>query len=201
MTRCKTLSIVTFALLIGVGAAASRTSAADKAVLRLRAFVVNMSGTGGPPSGSTLEIVIERWSTDAEREKLRGLLIEKGSDALLRALQSIKPRAGYIRGSTSLGWDIQYAREQPAADGGRRVILATDRPMSYWELTNRPRSVEYEFTLAEIRLSKDGKGEGKLAPAAKISWDADTRTIEIENYGTEPVRLSHVEVEGARRAP
>src|SRR6266481_1404791 len=162
MTRCKTLSIVTFALLIGVGAAASRTSAADKAVLRLRAFVVNMSGTGGPPSGSTLEIVIERWSTDAEREKLRGLLIEKGSDALLRALQSIKPRAGYIRSSTSLGWDVQYAREQPSGDG-RRVIIATDRPMSFWELSTRPRSAEYEFTLAEIRLSKDGKGEGKLA--------------------------------------
>ncbi len=199
MTRYKTPSIVTFALVVAVGAAASLTSAADKAVLRLRAFAVNMSGTGGPATGATLEIVIERWSTDAEREKLRGLLIEKGSDALLRALQGIKPRAGYIRGSTSLGWDVQYAREQPSADGGRRVILATNRPMSYWELSNRPRSVEYEFTLAEIRLSKDAKGEGKLAPAAKISWDADTRTIEIENYGMEPVRLAQVQVEGAKR--
>ena len=197
MTRYKTPSIVTFAL-VAVGAAASLTSAADKAVLRLRAFAVNMSGAGGPRTG-TLEIVIERWSTDAEREKLRGLLIEKGSDALLRALQGIKPRAGYIRGSTSLGWDVQYAREQPSADGGRRVILATDRPMSFWELSNRPRSVEYEFTLAEIRLTKDGKGEGKLAPAAKISWDADTRTIEIENYGMEPVRLTQVQVEGAKK--
>jgi len=198
MTRYKTPSIVTFALVVAVGAAASLTSAADKAVLRLRAFAVNMSGAGGPRTG-TLEIVIERWSTDAEREKLRGLLIEKGSDALLRALQGIKPRAGYIRGSTSLGWDVQYAREQPSADGGRRVILATDRPMSFWELSNRPRSVEYEFTLAEIRLTKDGKGEGKLAPAAKISWDADTRTIEIENYGMEPVRLTQVQVEGAKK--
>ncbi len=199
MTRYKTPSIVTFALVVAVGAAASLTSAADKAVLRLRAFAVNISGTGVPATGATLEIVIERWSTDVEREKLRGLLIEKGSDALLRALQGIKPRAGYIRGSTSLGWDVQYAREQPSADGGRRVILATDRPMSYWELSNRPRSVEYEFTLAEIRLSKDGKGEGKLAPAAKISWDADTRTIEIENYGMEPVRLAQAQVEGAKK--
>ena len=66
MTRHRTLSIVTFALLVGVAAAASLTSAADKAVLRLRAFAVNMSGTGGPPTGATLEIVIERWSTDAE---------------------------------------------------------------------------------------------------------------------------------------
>jgi hypothetical protein len=199
MTRRKTSFVVTFALVVAVGAAASLTSAADKAVLRLRAFTVNMSGTGGPPSGATLDIVIERWSTDAEREKLRGLLIEKGSDALLRALQGIKPRAGYIRPSNSLGWDIQYARERPSGDGGRQVILATDRPMSYWELTSRPRSAEYEFTLAEIRLNKDGKGEGKLAPAAKISWDADTRTIEIENYGMEPVRLTDVQVQEAKK--
>jgi len=48
-------------------------------------------------------------------------------------------------------------------------------------------------------LNKDGKGEGKLAPAAKISWDADTRTIEIENYGMEPVRLTQVQVEGAKK--
>src|SRR6266436_704932 len=149
MTSHRKLSIATFALVIGIGA-------------------------GGPRTG-TLEITIERWSTDAEKEKLRGLLIEKGSDALLKALQAIKPRAGYIRSSTSLGWDVQYAREQPSGDG-RRVIIATDRPMSFWELSTRPRSAEYEFTLAEIRLSKDGKGEGKLAPAAKISWNKDTRT-------------------------
>ncbi|HEY3120219.1 MAG TPA: hypothetical protein VGL15_06315 [Vicinamibacteria bacterium] len=64
-----------------------------------------------------------------------------------------------------------------------------------WELRNQPRSVDYAFTLAEIHLTKDGKGEGKLVPAAKIAWNKDTRTIEIENYGTEPVRLTEVTVE------
>jgi hypothetical protein len=198
MTCHKKLYVAMLALLIGIGVAVSPTSAEDKAALRLHAFAVNVSGSGGPRTGS-LDITIERWSTDAEREKLRGLLIEKGSDALLKALQSTKPRAGYIRSSTSLGWDIQYAREQPAGDGGRRVIIATDRPMSFWELSTRPRSADYEFTLAELRLNKDGKGEGKLAPAAKITWNKDTRTIEIENYGIEPVRLDEVQAEGAKK--
>jgi hypothetical protein len=197
MTRCRRRSTVAFTLVAGVFAA-STTFGEDKAALRLQAFAVNMSGTGGAQTG-TIDITIERWSTDEERDKLRGLLIEKGSDALLKALQAIKPRAGYIKSSTSLGWDIQYAREGAREDGSRRVILATDRPLSYWELSNRPRSVDYEFTLAEIRLSKDGKGEGKLAQAAKISWNQETRTIEIENYGTEPVRLSAVHVVGAKK--
>lgn len=198
MTRYTTSSLLFCALLVGAGTVGSRASAADKAILRLRAFAVNLSGAG-PARAGTLDIVIERWSTDEEREKLRGLLIEKGSDALLKALQAIRPRTGYIRTSRSLGWDIQFAREQPIGDGGRRIIVATDRPMSFWELRARPRSADYDFTLAEMRLTKDGKGEGKLASAAKISWNAETRTVEIENYGIEPVRLTEVQVEGGKK--
>ena len=196
MTRFKTLSMVACAFLVAAASGGSPVSAADKAVLRLQAFAVNM--TGGGPRAGTLDIVIERWSTDEERDTLRGLLIEKGSDALLKALQGIKPRVGYIRTSTSLGWDVQFAREQPIGDG-RRVTIATDRPMSFWELRAQPRSVDYDFTLAEIHLTKDGKGEGKLATRAKISWNQETRTVEIENYGIEPVRLTEVHVEGAKK--
>ena len=47
----------------------------------------------------------------------------------------------------------------------------------------------------EIRLGPDGKGEGKLVPAAKINYDKETNTLEIENYNTEPTRLTQVEVE------
>ena len=46
--------------------------------------------------------------------------------------------------------------------------------------------------LAEMRIGAEGKGEGKLVPAAKVSYDQDTRTIEIEDYGIEPVRLTQI---------
>ena len=143
----------------------------------------------------TLDIVVERWSTDDERDKLRGVLVEKGGgDDLLKALQRVKPRCGFIRTSRSLGWDVQFCREMPLPDGGRRIILATDRPLSFLEARNRPRSFDYQFLLIEIRLKADGKGEGKLVDAAKVGYDRDTNTIEIENYGQEPVRLSQVQV-------
>ena len=83
----------------------------------------------------------------------------------------------------------------PLPDGGRRIVFATDRPMRFFEMRNQTRSSEYEFMLAEIRLGKDGTGEGKLAPLAKISYDKAKNRIEIENYGFEPVRLTRVEVE------
>jgi hypothetical protein len=195
MMTSRRLFVVLFVL--AFASTISPARAEDKALLRLRAFAVDMSSPGRHRAG-TIDIVIERWSTDEEREQLRTALIEKGSDALLAALQKLKPRAGYISSSSSLGWDVRYARQQPFGDGGKRVIIATDRPMSFWELRNQPRSVDYEFTLAEIRLTKDGKGTGKLVTAAKITYNKDTRSVEIENYGLEPVRLSEVEVVGGK---
>ncbi len=162
--------------------------------LRLNAVTMNLSGIGRART-EPLEIVIDRWSTDAEHDKLLDVLKHKGSDKLLDALQAIKPRAGYIRTTTSLAWDIQYAREHPLPDGGRRIVFATDRPMSFFEVRNQTRSSEYEFMWCEIHLDKNGTGEGKLAALAKISFDKAKNHVEIENYGIEPVRLTQVEVE------
>jgi len=169
-------------------------SAADRSVLNLKAFAVNMSGVG-PASAGPLDITIERWSTDDERDRLKTVLMEKGSNGLLKELQRIRPRTGYIRTPFSTGWDIHYAREHATPDGGRRIILATERPMSFWEALNQPRSADYGFTLAEIHVGPDGKGEGKIVTPAKISWNKDRGAIEITNYGTEPVRLTKVSVE------
>lgn len=47
----------------------------------------------------------------------------------------------------------------------------------------------------ELRLSPDGKGDGKLVPAAKVTWDNATKTIEIENYNALPVDLLSVSKE------
>jgi hypothetical protein len=175
-------------------AAVPRVEAADR-VLELRAFAVNLSG-GPRARAGTIDINIERWSSDEERNRLRDVLIERGSEKLLAALQDVKPRVGYVRTSTSLGWDLSFARETPLPDGGRRIVLASDRPMSFWELRSRPRSTDYEFMLVEIRLDAQGKGQGKLARAAKVDYDKASNTIQIENYGIEPVRLTQVEVVG-----
>jgi hypothetical protein len=182
-------------VVLGGAALASPTRAEEQALLRLDAVAMNL---GGRTRLGIVEIAIERWSTEEEREQLRAALIEKGSGALLSTLHKIKPRAGYIQTRTSLGRDIQYAREEPLGDGGRRIIIATDRPMSFGELERDQSRVEYEFTFAEIRLTNGGKGVGKLVTPAKISWNRDTRTVEIRNWNLEPVRLTEVEVVGSK---
>jgi len=192
----KRLAIV--AALMGAVAAALAAFApavrSDEPVMRLRAFAVNMSGVGRTRA-TTLDIVIERWSTDDERKLILDTLIERAPEKLLDVVQDIKPRAGYIRTSTSLGWHIQFATQGELPGGGTRVVFATDRPMSFFESVNRPRSSQYEYMVGEIRLGRDGKGEGKLATAAKVRYDRKEGQIEIENYGIEPVRLSEVTTE------
>lgn len=175
-----------------VAAATLSGSLAAQDPIRLEAFAVNVSA-GSRASTATIQIGIDTWSPQAEVDRLIGALKEKGSDALLRELQRA-PRKGFIRTSTSLGWDIHFAREFPGEDGMRHIVIATDRPMSFYEVRNQTRSTEYDFMFAEIRLNEDGTGEGKLSTATRVRFDERRNQIELENWGTEPVRLNNVRV-------
>ena len=157
---------------------------------RFTAFAVNM-GHFGPTRSGTVEIVVTRWSTDDEREMLLGALLDKGPDALLEELRETR-RVGYIRTPNSIGYDLHFAHNIPGEDGGRRVILATDRPISFWEAANQPRSIEYPFTLIELRLNRDGEGEGKMSIATKITGNRELGLIELEDYALQPVRLMNI---------
>jgi hypothetical protein len=182
------LAVAAVAGLVGSGV----TRAADP-VEELRAFAVNMSNTstGAARNSATVDITINRWTTDAERDKLVDVVREKGADGLLNALRKMD-EIGHIQSGGSLGYPLRFAREVPLSTGGRRLIIGTDRRMSFLELREQPRSVDYPFVIMDIRLNADGKGEGKLMPLAKINTDRD-HIVEIENYASEPVRLTSVE--------
>jgi len=179
--------------IVTIAAVAATTGAliAAKPIEHLTAFAVDMSNTAMRTRAGTIDIVINRWSTDQERDQLLSTLREGGTDGLLRALQKIKDPAGYIRTPSSIGYPLRFARQITMADGGRRIIIATDRYVSFLEATTQPRSVDYPFMLVDIRIGADGKGTGKLMPLAKVTANED-HTVEIENYASEPVRLTEV---------
>jgi hypothetical protein len=169
--------------------------------VEITAFAVNMSNiaTG---SNAVVDIKINQWSTEAERERLITTMLEKGSDALLRELQKA-PVKGRFRipaarppdpHHLALGLDLHYAAQMPLPEGGRRIVIATDRYIGFQEARNQPRTIDYPFTLIEIRVDKEGKGQGKMAVATKISFDKKKKVIELENYSSEPVRLNEVKV-------
>jgi hypothetical protein len=155
-------------------------------------FAINMNSG---PKTATVDFTIQRWSTDAEREQLLAILKEekdsyKVNQQLLKALQKL-PKVGYIRTTTSLAWDLHYARQNPLPDGGRRIVFATDRPIGFREAANQPRSMDYPFTVVEMQFDKDDKGVGKILPGTKIFIDKDNNLV-LENYAQQPVRFNEI---------
>jgi hypothetical protein len=192
----RTLVTVAAAALLLVakhGALLAQTNGAPE---RFTAFAVNM-GSPGRGGADTVEIVVERWSTDKERDKLMKALVEKGPEKLLDVLQDL-PRVGYFRTPNSIGYDLHYARKAPLPEGGERIVLLTDRYIGFWEAANRPRTIDYPFTLIELHINRDGEGEGKMSIATKIRFDKEANTIELENYQTQPVLLKSVRRQAAK---
>ena len=168
-----------------------------EAAARERFVATAMSlGTPGPTGSGVVEMVVERWSTDAERDQLIKALLEKGPEKLLETLQKM-PRVGYIRTPNSIGYDLRYARKMPMDEGGEHIVMATDRYISFWEAVNRPRTIDYPFTLIEMQLGKDGMGEGKMSLLTKIIYEKKKNQVVLENYQSQPVLLTQIRREGA----
>ena len=168
-------------------AAAAQTSGSPE---RYSATALNINnGSAGP-----IDITVNRWSTDKERDGLRSVMLEKGPEKLLEALQDVRP-VGHFGAPGKLSWDLRFARRTPLAEGGERVVLVTDRPINFREAVNQPRSFDYPFTVIELRLNKDGEGEGKMSVATKVIPDKEQNVITLENYELQPVQLTNVKRE------
>ena len=159
---------------------------------RFTAFAVNM---GSGPKAGMVDITLERLTTPEERDNLIAAFVEGGQDKLLPALQKVRPRVGFIRSPNSLGYDLQYAWRIVNSDGTSRIIIATDRPVSFFEASRNTRTMDYPFTIIEMRLDAKGEGEGRLAAGTKISKSRDGKTIELENYGISPIALNNIKLQ------
>lgn len=168
--------------------------AATKPIERFTAIAVDTASLRARTRVSTLDIAIERWSTDEERNHLYAALKENGTRGLLSALHK-SDEVGWVATTGSLGLRLRFAHQYVEPDGTRRILIGTDRPIRFVETWNSLRTTEYPFVILDIRLRPDGQGEGKLLPLAKIEADSDN-VVEIENYANEPVRLTRVEKVG-----
>ncbi len=185
--RIPTVFVVALAAVLALASWSARAGSAPE---RYTAFAVDM-GFPGRTTAGPVEFVIERYSSDEERDRLMKVLVDKGPDKLLDTLQSL-PRVGYFRTPNSIGYDIKFAHKHKGEDGGDVVTMMTDRYIGFWEAANRPRTIDYPFTLIEIRIGPEGKGEGKMSLATKVMYDKKNNTIVLEDYKSQPVILNQV---------
>jgi len=150
-----------------------------------------------------VDIMIERWSTDEEVEKVtKPMLGKNGQSAVLAVLEKVRLRAGYVltpgvqnsgeRALLRRTWSIEFAREIKTPQG-RRIVVASRDHLPIGEF---PKDVAlgtaHGLDVLEFRLDKLDKGVGKLADGTKVVFNKSTKMLEIAKYDTEPVRLTDV---------
>jgi hypothetical protein len=208
MTENKHFGVMAWLVLaVTVGLAASAVAQDEPETFReqFTARAVAM-GTSNPPilppgTTATIDINITRWTTDEERQRLFEVLAEKGQRALVREMRR-QPETGWIRvvsagrrGEVNTRMPserLRYARQIPLENGGRRIILAFDRPITMSEAVNQPRWRNFDVTVFFIDLDAENVGEGQLAIGVQLTVDQETNTLKIVNFATEPVRLTRV---------
>jgi hypothetical protein len=195
-------AIAAVALTAGAPVAARQKTPTATDKVSISGWALNMSNiaTG---ANQTIQIDINRWSNTEQRAHLIETFLQKKQDGLLRELEK-QPEFGNFRfpgymgpdpnNTMRLGTDIRYAMNHPGEDGGRRIVIITPRVIGFREARDQPRTVDYPFTLFEMRFNRDGTGEGRMAYATQINFDKKKNQVELENYSSEPVRLNNLKL-------
>jgi hypothetical protein len=161
--------------------------------LRLRAA----GGRHSNGATSLFDVSIRSWSTPEEhasvvRAAAEGSRVPRG-DTTLRDLLQASDSRGRITVPGAIGLDVRYAYAFDD-DGGRRIVLAADRPIDAEEASDSGAlSLDYNVTIAVIELDESGRGEGELWAAAEITLDADGR-VKATGIDVDPIRLGSVRV-------
>ena len=148
----------------------------------------------GAGARANVDLYLNSYTNDADAKALAATLLEGGDDALLKALEKRKA-IGRISLTGRVGaYDLKLIRSH-RIEGGRRIYAVGDRPMGFLEVYVSNRSRDYPFGILQLDLKTNEKGKeegtGALVYAAKIKV-LEGKSIEIESYGIEPVRLMGV---------
>lgn len=128
-----------------------------------------------------VNIIIEQFSTPADRKALIDAFTRSGQDGLVGVLEDMNPKGQVRFASGGVGNDVKYIIELPS-ESGRRLRLVTDRNLAFGELYQGTRSRDYSVGAIELDLTPDGKGSGTVLPACKLTVDKKKQQIEIETY-------------------
>ena len=157
---------------------------------------VRFTATATGPAGELgpVEIVINRFSTVIEKNRIMDAFTERGSTGLQEALQQA-PSIGRLAAPGDQGFDLRYAAESRGENGDRHVVIASDQGMPFFEAADRPRSSEYPFTLVQLRIDKNGQGRGVASAYSNIGVDKPQGSLVLENLDDQPVMLTNLQLQ------
>lgn len=155
-------------------------------------FTAAHAAAAGALGANRTELVVTRWSTDAERARVLDAAAA-GAEPLGRAIAE-GWGAGHVLLPGNLQYTLRYAHRVSRPDGGEDIVVATDRPIWWWWDAARPAdAMTQNFTVIQLRLNKDGAGEGKLsASVSTVGGSKEAGTIVLQDYPSQPTLLNNV---------
>ena len=116
----------------------------------------------------SVKVIINRFSTEEERQQLIAAFKQGQSQGLVKALGKMQP-AGRIAITGTIGYDLAYIRliRTPT---GRVIRFATDRQIRFGEAYHNTQSTAFDLTAGEFDLNDADKNKstGVLYPASQL---------------------------------
>ena len=149
-----------------LAAAVPAISADDKPTETIDATAMGTSTQMGKTV--SIKVIINRYSTQEDRQVLVAAFKKGQHQGLVKALQDMKP-VGRISIPGTLGYDLSYIALIPSPTG-RKIRFAANRWIRFGEAYNNTQSQSFDLTAGEFDLndSDKNKSSGVLYPAAQL---------------------------------
>jgi hypothetical protein len=163
--------------------------AARPAAETFTATATAKTAAGGASTKVTIRI--DKFVSDADRQKLLAVVKGNNTAATHKALAAM-PNIGTIQLGKQPPTPIKYAYAAPSGHG-RIITVITAKAILHLggSLPDAKPKAGYDLALALLVLDEQDKGDGELAPAAKVKMN-DAGAIVTDDYGSEAVRLTGI---------
>jgi hypothetical protein len=154
------------------------------------AFLVGIAAPGGVQNTLPLDFYFYDYTPDDELKSLIAIFKDQGEAGIEKAFSKMKDRG---RMSTDLRPSLGSLKFIRAVTKGNETVIrmVTDRILSFQERIDNSALSKYRFSVVELHLDAQGKGQGKLTYAAKLNLD-DQGQLDIESYDAIPIPLNNV---------
>lgn len=136
-----------------------------------------------------MALELQRWSSDAERDRVANAIKADGIDKVLSALRDV-PRVGTLYWPGGTEYTVHYARQMTRPDGGTDVVLLVDRPLWLWWQSTTP-AATHPFTLVQMRLDAAGRGDARASFGVPATPNADAGLV-LTDYANAPAVLTDI---------
>jgi len=90
------------------------------------------------------------------------------------------------------GYSIKYAWRSPAIADTERIVLIIERRLDSHAPDWAPASsaaADANFTVIEMRIDRQGVGEGKTSLTSSVAIDTEAKTLALDGYAAAPALL------------